>query len=195
MQLQTNEILELLCNLDLLNMIENMQRGGLCFVGSKWHVQGDSQNTQDYDPNKQSTHIIYEDANGLAGCRMSEFLLHKSRKFDHNVQLDEILSTPDEHGTGYALEVDLHFPVVLHDKFKECPPAPEGFVLEAGRDAPGYNLGENRAEERHPGNVPAIARRCAARWNCRSFNLEGWVKSVLSTVYRPGACFYIKQGA
>ena len=77
----------------------------------------------------------------------------------------------------------------------ECPPAPEGFVLEAGRDAPGYNLGENRAEERHPGNVPAIARRCAARWNCRSFNLEGWVKSVLSTVYRPGACFYIKQGA
>ena len=70
-------------------------------------------------PNKPSNHIIYEDANGLDGCRMSEFLLHKNRKFDHNVQLDEILSTPDENVTGYALEVDLRFPVVLHDEFKE----------------------------------------------------------------------------
>ena len=119
MLLQTNEILEVLCNLDLLNMIENMQRGGLCFVGSKLYVQGHSEYTPDYDPNKPSTHIIYEDANGLDGCRMSEFLLHKHRRFDHNVQLDEILSTPDENVTGYALEVDLRFPVVLHDEFKE----------------------------------------------------------------------------
>ena len=38
---------------------------------------------------------------------------------------NDILNTPDEHGTGSILEVDLHFPVELHDKFKEFPPALE----------------------------------------------------------------------
>ena len=77
-----------------------------------------------------------------------------------------------------------------------CPPAPEGFVLEAGRDAPGYNLGSNWAEERHPGNVPAIARRCAAQPECRSFNSDGWVKFAAEALeVDPNMCFYIKQSA
>ena len=45
--------------------------------------------------------------------------------FDNNVELDTILSTPDDNETGYILEVDLHFPVELHDKYKQLPPAPE----------------------------------------------------------------------
>ena len=33
--------------------------------------------------------------------------------------------TPDDNDKGYILEVDLHIPEDLHDKFKEFPPCPE----------------------------------------------------------------------
>ena len=56
---------------------------------------------------------------------MSEFLTHEKPQFDSNIKLDDILNAPDENATGYIVEVDLQFPVQVHDKFKEFPPAPE----------------------------------------------------------------------
>ena len=41
------------------------------------------------------------------------------------MDLKDILETPDDNDIGYILEVDLHFPVELHEKLKELPPAPE----------------------------------------------------------------------
>ena len=35
------------------------------------------------------------------------------------------LKTPDDKREVYILEVDLHTPEDLHDKFKEFPPCPE----------------------------------------------------------------------
>ena len=40
-------------------------------------------------------------------------------------RLTPYLKKPDDNDKGYILEVDMHFPVHLHDKFKELPPAPE----------------------------------------------------------------------
>ena len=60
MQLKTQAQLELLHDLDMLNMIDKMQRGGLCFVGSKRCVKTDNQHMPDYDPNKPSNYIIYK---------------------------------------------------------------------------------------------------------------------------------------
>ena len=41
------------------------------------------------------------------------------------MDIKDIRETPDDNDKGYILEVDLDFPVELHDKFKEFPPAPE----------------------------------------------------------------------
>ena len=49
---------------------------------------------------------------------MSEYLPRKDLKFNNKVELDTILYTPDDHETGYILEVDLRFPEELHDKLK-----------------------------------------------------------------------------
>ena len=56
---------------------------------------------------------------------MSEYILHKDLKLKNSMDLKDILETPDDNDTGYLLEVDLHVPVKLHDKFQEFPPAPE----------------------------------------------------------------------
>ena len=71
---------------------------------------------KDCDPNKPFNSIVYPDANNLYGCSMSEYLPHKDLKLDNKVELDTILSIPDESDTRYRLEVDLHVPVELHDK-------------------------------------------------------------------------------
>ena len=77
------------------------------------------------DKNKSSTYIKYKDGNNLFGCSMSEFLTHEQLQFNSNIKLGDKLNAPDENETGYIVEVDLQFPVQVHDKFKEFPPAPE----------------------------------------------------------------------
>ena len=80
---------------------------------------------KDYVLNQPTNYIIYQDANNLYGCSMSEYLPHKDLKFNNKIEFDTILNTFDDHETGYILEVDLHVPEELHDKFKEFPPAPK----------------------------------------------------------------------
>ena len=58
---------ELLHNLDMLNMKEKMKLGGLFFVGRNMYVKANSQHMPDYEPNKHSNYIIYEEANNLNG--------------------------------------------------------------------------------------------------------------------------------
>ena len=85
----------------MLNMIEKMKRGGLCCVGSARYVKADSQHLPDYDPNQPSNYIIYQDANNLYGCSMSEYLPYKDLKWDNFMKLEYILEAPDDHWTGY----------------------------------------------------------------------------------------------
>ena len=84
-----------------------------------------NKNTKYDEKNKSSTYIIYKDGNNQYGCSMSEFLTHEKLQFDSNIKLDVTLNAPDENETGYIVEVDLQFPVQVHDKFKEFLPAPE----------------------------------------------------------------------
>ena len=48
----------------------------------------------------------------------------------NDFELDDILQTLDDNGTGYILDVDVHFPIELHDRCKEYPPAPETITPE-----------------------------------------------------------------
>ena len=67
---------------------------------------------------------------------MSEYLPHKDLKFDNNVELDTILNTPNDNATGSIVDVDLHFPVELHDKFNEFPQAPATLTPDIGWPTP-----------------------------------------------------------
>ena len=113
---------------EMLSMIERQQRGGLCFVGSTRHVKAKNKYLQDYNPEQQLHCLMYWDANNLYGTSASDFLPCKHLRFEEGTSLNKILKTADDSVTGYTVEVDLEFPKHLHDKFKECPPAPESLT-------------------------------------------------------------------
>ena len=68
---------------------------------------------------------MYWDANTLYGHSMMQPLPYKDLEWDNEVDIDTVLRTSDDGSTGYVVEVDLEFPVELHDKFKEFPPCCE----------------------------------------------------------------------
>ena len=105
--------LDLITDLSMLDMIEKMKRGGLCFVGSKRHVKANNKCLHEFD-DKPSNYILYLDANNLYGWAMSQLLPYRNLKFVENISLDDILATPDDNGIGYFVEVDLRYPKELH---------------------------------------------------------------------------------
>ena len=79
---------------------------------------------ENFDINKPENSVMYWDANNSYGHAMSQLLPYKDLKFS-NISKEEVLKTSDNNEVGYILEVDLHIPRKLHDKFKEFPPCPE----------------------------------------------------------------------
>ncbi|MFM7980140.1 MAG: hypothetical protein ACKPKO_12570 [Candidatus Fonsibacter sp.] len=55
----------MMTDVDMLNMMENMKRGGLCFVGSQRYVKANNKYLPDYNPSVESNYILYEDAHNL----------------------------------------------------------------------------------------------------------------------------------
>ena len=64
---------------------------------------------------------------------MSEFVLYGKLNCVNEGDLAKIFTTPDYNNTGYILEVDLHFPIEPHEKFREYPPTPETLTPELER--------------------------------------------------------------
>ena len=96
-----------------------MRRGGLAFAGSKRHEFANNKYIPNYDPYETSNCIVYWDANNLYGSAMSEYLPYKDLRFDRSVAFQDKLKTADDNDIGYIVEVDLHFPIKLHDRLKE----------------------------------------------------------------------------
>ena len=74
------------------------------------------------DDNKK---ILYIDANNLYGWAMSESLPYDEIKFDTNVNLEELLTTPDDSVLGNFIEVDLKHPDNIKHKKRNFPFAPQ----------------------------------------------------------------------
>lgn len=72
MLLKTGQELDLVHDSDVLEMLERMKRGGLCFVGSKRHAKANNKYLADYDKTNPSTFIMYWDANNQYGKAMSD---------------------------------------------------------------------------------------------------------------------------
>ena len=75
-------------------------------------------------PPDGSKKILYVDAKNLYGWAMSEYLLCDEIKFDRDVKLKEILTTPDDSGNGFFIEVDLKYRDNVKEKTKHFPFAP-----------------------------------------------------------------------
>ena len=123
--------LELLTSVDMHLMIEKGIRGGISTITHR-HGVANNKYLHDYDPAKESSYIIYLDANNLYGWSMSQYLPRKNFQWvpqDEIAGLD-VLKIDDNADEGLILEVDLQYPHELHDLHSDYPLAPVRVLVE-----------------------------------------------------------------
>ena len=114
---KANIKLELLTDYDMLLMVEEGIRGGICHSIHRY-ARANNKYMKNYDKNKESSYIQYLDANNLYGWAMSQKLPVNSFKWVNDVSEinEEFIKNYDENNDkGYIHEVDVKYPKKLHD--------------------------------------------------------------------------------
>ena len=129
LKIKTGVELELLTDLDMHLMIERGMRGGIS-MASKRYAKANNPQIEGYDPTQTTNYITYLDANNLYGWAMSRHLpksgFHWKRVMPTEEQIMKMRPNPEK---GWILEVDLEYPVYLHDAHNDYPLAPEKKVI------------------------------------------------------------------
>ena len=90
-------------------------RGGMCQVTCN-HAEANSKYMKNYDKNKESSFLMYVDANNLYGWAMTKTLPVDSFKWVDDLSMffeDFIKSYDEESDIGYLLVVDVEYPKTL----------------------------------------------------------------------------------
>ena len=123
--------LELLTDESMHSFLEKSIRGGISMI-SKRFAKANNPSSQNYDPTKLTSFLIYLDANNLYGWAMSQhmpvgdFTWLKEEEINHfHDNIKNILDLLDDDEYGYIFEVDLEYPTELHELHKDYPLASE----------------------------------------------------------------------
>ena len=113
---KTKVELELLTDNDMLIMFEEGTRGGMCQATYRY-AKANNKYMKNYDENKESSFLIYDDANNLYGFAMCKKLPVDGFKWvdDLSIFTEDFIKNYDEEGdTGYLFVVDEEYPKNLH---------------------------------------------------------------------------------
>ena len=123
---KTNIELELLTDYDMLLMVEEGIRGGICHSIHRY-AKANNKYMKNYNNNEESSYIQYLDANNLYGWAMSKKLPVNGFKWtDNNIINKEFTKNYTKNDKkGYILEVDVKYPKKLHDLHSDLPFLPE----------------------------------------------------------------------
>ena len=128
---KTNIELELLTDYDMLLMVEEGIRGGICHAMQRY-AKANNKYMKDYDRKKKSSYIQYLDANNLYGKAMTEKLpVRGFRWMDDisNIDEDFVKVYNKNDNKGYILEVDVDYPNKLQNLHSDLPFLPERMVI------------------------------------------------------------------
>lgn len=100
-------------------------RGGVSMICRR-HAQANNKYMTNFNPKEPSSYIIYLDANNLYGWAMSQYLPTGGLRWMNSEELniEQIMSTPDDGDIGYFVQVTLTYPHELHDRHSDFPLAP-----------------------------------------------------------------------
>ncbi|KAI8123512.1 hypothetical protein CVS40_5989 [Lucilia cuprina] len=116
----TNIKLDLLTDLEMIQFLNKGIRGGIVQC-SEWHSVANNKYLSDYDDKLPSKYLTYLDANNLYGWAMSESLPEGNFEWVADVENFKIDDIPLNSDTGYILELDLIYPVEIHDNHNNLP--------------------------------------------------------------------------
>ena len=128
---KTNVELELLKDYDMLLMVEEGIRGGICHAIQRY-AKANNKYMNDYDRKKKSSYIQYLDANNLYGKAMTEKLPVKGFRWMEDISKineDFVKVYNKNDNKGYILDVDVDYPSKLQNLHSDLPFLPERMVI------------------------------------------------------------------
>ena len=128
---KTNVELELLTDYDMLLMVEEGIRGGICHAVQPY-AHANNKYTNDYDRKKKSSYIQYLDANNLYGKAMTEKLPVRGFKWVNDISIideDFVKVYNKNDNKGYILDVDIDYPSKLQNLHSDLPFLPERMII------------------------------------------------------------------
>ena len=111
--------LELITDIDMQLFIEKGMRGGISYISHR-HAKANNPYMKFYNPKNDKTYIIYLDINNLYGWAMSRPLPYRNFKW-----VEPKYYAEKKEGIGMIYEVDLEYPIELHDLHNDYPCAAE----------------------------------------------------------------------
>ena len=131
---KTNIELELLTHYDMLLMVEEGIRGGICHSIHRY-AKANYKYMKNYSNNEESSYIQYLDANNLYGWAMPKKLPVNVFKWtDNNIINEEFIKNYNENDKkGYILEVDIKYLKNFHDLHSDLPFLPERMEINKGK--------------------------------------------------------------
>ena len=111
----------------MLIMIEEGTRGGMCQATYRY-AKANNKYMKNYDKNKESSFLIYDDANNLYGFAMCKKLPVDGLKWVDDLSIfteDFIKNYDEESDIGYLFVVDVEYPKNLHKLHSDLPFLPE----------------------------------------------------------------------
>ena len=122
---ETNIELELLTDYDMILMVEERIRGGICHSIHRY-AKANNKYMKNYNKDEESSYIQYLDANNLYGWAMSKTLPVNGFKWLDSDKINEInedfIKNYDENNDkGYIFEVDVKYLKRLHELDSDLP--------------------------------------------------------------------------
>ena len=120
---KTSVKLELLTDYNMLLMVEEGIRGGICHAIHRF-AKANNKYMNNYNKNEESLYIQNLDANNLYGWAMSQKLPVNGFKWVEDTSRinEEFIKNYNEiNRKGYILEVDVKYPKKLHDSHSDLP--------------------------------------------------------------------------
>ena len=146
-------------NIDMYNFVESGIRGGISMISNRY-AKANNPLVSGYDSSLPNEYIIYLDANNLYGWAMSQYLpvdgyAWQDEKRLKNWTPEKILALKDDQAEGYVFQVDLKYPVGLHDLHNDYPLAPES--LQVSEDMMSeYMKSQQKKHEIKPSKVSKL---------------------------------------
>ena len=115
--------LDWISDINMENMIQMGMRCGISTIIHR-HERANNKYMKDYDPDKESSYLMYLDANNLYGWAMCQKL--GNFKWKNKFKMSDYADSSD---TGCIIECDLEYPSSLHDLHTMYPLAPEKMLV------------------------------------------------------------------
>ena len=122
----TNVKLDLITDIDMENMVQLGMRGGVSTIIHRYE-KANNKYMKDYEKDKESSYLMYLDANNLYGWAMSQKLPMGKFKWGDEKNFNMNNYSGDK---GCIIECDLEYPENLHDEHNMYPLAPEKILVE-----------------------------------------------------------------